>query len=297
MKDDSRQRQSAGIRQLSFGIFCLLAASLHADTLVLKSGLTATGKSFRRQGDVILVTVEIPGPDGRPMTAERSTPLAEILKVECVQPEALKTAPALLAAGKAASVLPAADAAAKLAEPFGDLPGSYWPALIVLKAHTLLGMGKDAEAAALATTMRNSANADLARDARAVEAVIAARKGDHGTAAALAAPLLKEATRPSTIAAAAVARGLGYLQQQQFQEALKAFLELPVFTPDETALSGMAQLGAAQAYYGMADYDRAIATLQDLIMTQPGSSETPKAQTLLPEWQRRRTAVNAAKAP
>lgn len=297
MKDDSRQRQSTGIRHLTFGIFCLLAASLHADTLVLKNGQTATGRSFRRQGDAILVTVEIPGPDGRPMTAERSTPLAEIVKVECVQPAMLKTAPALLAAGKATSVLPAADEAAKLAEPFGDLPGSYWPVLIVLKAHTLLSMGKDAEAAALATTMRKSANADLARDACAVEAVIAARKGDHGTAAALAAPLRKEATRPGTIAAAAVARGLGCLKQQQFQEALKAFLELPVFTPDETALSGMAQLGAAQAYYGMADYDRAITTLEHLIKTQPGSPETSKAQTLLPEWQRRRTAVNAAKAP
>ncbi len=80
-------------------------------------------------------------------------------------------------------------------------------------------------------------------------------------------------------------------------EALKAFLELPVFLPDETALCGIAQLGAAQAYYGMEDYDRAIAALESLIKTRPGSPEIAKAQALLPEWKRRRRAVEEAKEP
>ena len=135
------------------------------------------------------------------------------------------------------------------------------------------------------------------REQAIIRALIAARKGDHATAASLAEPLLKDAVRSSTIAAATVALGLGQLEQKKFSEALKAFLELPVFLPDETALSGIARLGAAQAYFGMEDYDRAIATLEELIKTQPGIPQISTAESLLPEWTRRRRAVQNAKAP
>jgi tetratricopeptide (TPR) repeat protein len=94
-----------------------------------------------------------------------------------------------------------------------------------------------------------------------------------------------------------VARGLGRLANQRFEEALKSFLELPVFLPDETALGGIALLGAARAFHGMEDYDRAISTLEKLIQSRPSTPEIPIARTLLPEWTRRRTVVREANQP
>ena len=278
-------QMSRPCRMGSLVILCLLAAVLHADTLVLKNGQSISAKSFLREGDALVAD------------SGTSVPLAEIASVECEQPPVLKNAPALLAAGKMSNVLSEIRLALPAAETYGDLPGSHWPDLYSLQAHLLLAIGRDAEAAELATAMKKTSNPGLVADSQALRALIAARKGDHSAAASLAEPVIKDAARPSAVAAASVALGLGYLEKKKFPEALKAFLELPVFLPDETALSGIARLGAAQAYYGMEDYDRAIATLEELIKTQPGIPEISTAQTLLPEWNRRRRAVQEAKEP
>src|SRR5437867_6388039 len=64
-------------RAVVLGFIVALVTGAHADSLVLKSGQVVTGKSFRRNGDQIMVTTEIQGPDGKPMNAERGTPLAD----------------------------------------------------------------------------------------------------------------------------------------------------------------------------------------------------------------------------
>ncbi len=217
--------------------------------------------------------------------------------MECDQPAVLKNAPALLAAGKNSNVLPEVQAALKAEEIYAGLAGSYWPDLLVLQAHVILASGKDSNAAELATEMRKTKIAALVDDSEALRALIAARKGDHDTANSLAAPLIKDSKRPTTLAAASVALGLGYLEKKKFEEALKAFLELPVFLPDQTAFSGIAQLGVAQAYYGMEDFDRAITALETFIAARPGTPEIPIAESLLPEWKHRRTVVQEAKEP
>ena len=289
------------------GILCLWAGFAHAETVVLKSGQSGTGTAFRRQNNSLVFLMELRGPDGKPVMgpdgkaakAERSVAIAEIEKVEAETPAVLKTAPALLRTGKAAQVLPELAKAAKAVEAFGDLPGSWWPQLVALQAQTLIALGKDAEASTLAGTMEASGSAALARDGKAVRALIAARKGDQASASALLSPLWKEkdTLQPGVLAAISVARGFGFLEKKQSVPALKAFLELPVFLPDETALSAIAELGAAQAYFGLEDYDRAIATLENLMKTQPDLPEAAMAKTFLPLWQQRRTAVAEAKAP
>lgn len=276
-------------------VLILLSSNcLHADTLVLKNGQTIAGKAFLRQGDAILVSA---GPNGEPVTAAAGTPLAEIVKVECDPPPIMKSAPGMLASGKAEAALEGVQTALKSAEVFGSLPGSCWPDLLVLQGHVLLAMGRDEEAAKQASSMERTKQPDLVGGGVALRALIAARKGDTGPAMSLLETLGKDVTKPSTLAAAAVARGLVGLEKKQFEEALKSFLELPVFLPDETALAGIALLGSARAYYGMEDYDRAIAVLEELVKSRPGTPEISTAQSLLPEWKRRRTAVQDAKEP
>lgn len=275
-------------------LLLFLAAGLHADTLLLKNGQSLVGKTFVRQGDALFLTA---GANGEPVTSGTGVPVRDIAEVECEPPALLKKAPELLAAGKISNVLVDIDAALKAAETYGDLPGSHWPSLLVLQAHSLVAIGRDAEAETIAAAMKKTRNPGLVRDSQGVRAVIAARKGDHLTAESLVVDLKDDTAQPSALAAAAVARGLGLLEKKRFEEALKAFLELPVFLPDETAFSGIALLGTARAYYGMEDFDRAINALETLVKTRPATPEVSTAQSLLPEWKRRRSVIQEAKEP
>jgi tetratricopeptide (TPR) repeat protein len=277
------------------GLFLFSISGVHADSLVLTNGQTLTAKSYRRVGGDIISTNEQPGSNGAMMTVEFKTPLTEISKVECAPPLVLQSAQELFATGKADVVLGDILAAVKSAEVFGELPGSFWPELVVLQAHSLLALGRDAEADALVGSFEKTTDVALAADAQAVRAVLAARAGNYESAMSLALPLLNEKSRTSTVAAASLAHGLCLLEKKDHAAALKAFLELPVFTPDQQALTAAAHLGVGQSYWGLEDYDRAIATLEELVKTCASSPEAPKAQALLPQWIKRRTAVAEAK--
>ncbi len=283
------------VRHSLFGVFILLSAGVGADTLVLKDGRAVAGKTFVRQDNAIFLTV---GPDGEAVTEPVGIPITEIAKVDCDVPAVLGAAPPLLAVGKFSKALEEVEPALKTAETYVDVPGCRWPELFVLKAHILLAMGKDADAAAMASTMRKTKTPNLVCNSRTILSLIAARKGDHGEAASLLEEaLIDENSGPSATAAASVVRGLCLLEKKQYPEALKAFLELPVFLPDETALSGIALLGTARAYYGMEDFDRSISVLESLIKTRPETPEITTAETLLPEWKRRRRVIEEAKEP
>jgi len=278
-----------------FGVFILLSAGIRADTLVLKDGRSIAGKSFVRQANAIFLTV---GADGQAVTEPTGIPITEIAKVDCDVPAVLGTAPPLLAAGKFTKALEELEPALKLAETYMDVPGCRWPELFVLRAHILLAMGKDADVVTMASTMKKTKTTELVCNSRTILALIAARKGEYGEAAShLEDAMIDESTGPSATAAAAVTRGLCLLDKKQYPEALKAFLELPVFLPDETALSGIALLGSARAYYGMEDFDRSISVLEGLIKTRPETPEITTAETLLPEWKRRRRVIEEAKEP
>lgn len=273
----------------------VLPLCVQADSLILKDGKAVTGKTFRRDGDNILVTVEVPGPDGKMMNAERGTPVAEVDRVDCTIPAALKDAVPLLAQGNASGALAQIEPAVAAAEAFLDLPGSHWPDLAVLQAQALLAAGKDPSAELVAGKLAGCTDADAKAAGNAIAALIAARKGDFDRATSLANPLLPPGPKPSVAAMASAARALALLEKKQFDDALLGFLEAPVFAPHATGLSAISQLGAAKAYFGMEDFDRAIKTLEELTKAQPSSPEAKLAQTLLPEYQRRKRVVNEAK--
>ena len=284
-------------RLLFFTLLAALApcAPVVADALILKDGKTVQGKSFRRDGETIYVTVEVPGPDGKLMAAERGTALADVARVDCAPAPVLKDSIPLLAQGNTAAALAQIEPAAAAAEAFGDLPGSPWPDLAVLHAHTLIASGKDAAASLIADRLTKASDEQVKNAGHAIHALLSVRKGALEKAASEVGPLIQPGQKPATVAAASVARGVILLSQKKHPEALLSFLEIPVFTPDVAALSAMAQLGAAQCYFGMEDFDRAISTLEALAKAQPSSPEARTAQTLLPEYQRRKRVVNEAK--
>ena len=289
-------RRTALVPGLAMALF--IGGAL-ADTLVLRDGRSVEAPLFRREGESIVAIAEVPGPDGKPIKAERVVALPEIVKVVFTEPAVFRDAGARLGAGEASSALPAIVAATKAAEPLGTIPGSFWPDLQILQAHTLVALGRNAEAETIAAQLKSHADGNVAAGGQAISALVASFGESSATTISSAQDLLKAArtnpgAKPSTIAAASVACGLSLLEKEP-RLALKCFLELPVFLPGETALSGIARLGTAKSYFAMSDFDRAISSLEELIKTQPGAPEAAKAKTLLPDWQRRRTVFNESK--
>ena len=280
----------------SFCILLLYAVqSLHADSLVLGNGQTLTGISFRRTGDSLVVTTEVQGPDGKPMSSDHTVPLKDISRVECAPSPAAKNAGGLLAKGDTAAALAVLKPAVVAAEPFGDLPGSPWPDLAVVYAQSLLAAGDDAGATLVINKLSKATSTAIQTSASALGALCAALKGDHEKAISLATPALQPRENPSATATASIARGLVLLARKNYGESLLGFLEQPVFAPDATALAAMAQFGAAECYAGMDDMDRAISTLEELLKAQPSGPASKPAKTLLEKCRRRKQALEDSK--
>lgn len=267
--------------------------SLRADAVVLTSGQTLNGVSFRRTADGLVVTTEVQGPGGKPMNADQTVPLKDIARVECTPPAALKSAGGLLAQGNTSAALAALEPAVMAVEPLGDLPGSPWPEIAMVYAQALLAVGNDAHATVLIEKLSKAADTQGA--ASALQALRSARKGDYEKVATLAAPLLTQHGKPAVAATASTAQGLALLAQKKYTESLLCFLEQPVFAPEATALAAMAQRGAAECYFGMEDFDRAIGTLEGLLKAQPSGPESKVAQTLLEKYRHRKQVIENSK--
>ncbi|MEQ1862770.1 MAG: hypothetical protein ABMA13_22850, partial [Chthoniobacteraceae bacterium] len=246
-------------------LLLLLASALHAQSIVMKDGRVIATKAMRRQGDSIVATVELPGGDPR-KTGELGFPLAQIAKLDFPEPPQLRTAPDLITRGKAADAIAQIDPVVKFYEAFRDAPGSWWAEAAILKAQALAALGRDAEAAPIVEQVARIATDPETQ--RAAEVQLAAglvKKGNHTRALEIAQRALKEATRPAVRAAAGVIKGECLLAAQQWDAAVLAFLQVPVFFPGEKVLLPQSMLGAARAQFGMDDLPRARATLDELL--------------------------------
>lgn len=267
--------------------------SLRADSVVLNNGQTLNAVAFRRTADGLVVSTEVPGPGGKPMYADQTVPLKEISRVECTPPAALKSVAGLLSQGNTSAALATLEPAVSAVDPLGDLPGSPWPELAMVYAQSLLAAGNDAQASVVIGKLSKPIDTQAA--ASALQALRTARRGDYEKVGALASPVITPRGNPAVVATASIAQGLALLAQKKYQESLLCFLEQPVFAPDATALSAMAQRGAAECYFGMEDFDRAIGTLEGLLKTQPSGPEAKAAQTLLEKYRHRKQVVEHSK--
>lgn len=68
------------------------------------------------------------------------------------------------------------------------------------------------------------------------------------------------------------------LASKDWDSALLAYLHVPVFYPDQTALMPQVLLGSARAYAGLEDKADAVKTLNELNRRFPASSEAAEAK-------------------
>jgi hypothetical protein len=279
-------------------ILCaLLALSLLADaqSILLRDGKRVVAKTLRRQGDSIMAAS--PSVDGaQALQGEVGYPLAQIERLEFPEPAVLKSAPDQIAAGKATDALVSLEPVINYYAGFRDAPGSYWADVAILKLSATVALGRDADAEPLARQITGQAtNSETVRAAQGHLAGIAARKGDHAKAIELCDQILKDGLRPETLAIAAVNKGNSHFALKQWEKGLLAFLQIPVFYPEQKTAIPPYLLGAAQCWFELADFPRAKDALADLTKNYPASREAELAKVEIDKIARREKALETAK--
>ena len=277
--------------------FCFALPSAPAQNILLKDGKTIVARSLRRQGDTIMATVEItPATTGDTPTAaqtgEVGYALAAIAKLDFPEPAQMRTVPDLIVAGKMAEALAQIEPVVKYYESFRDAPGSWWDEAAMLKLEALQAMGNFKDSEPLIDSLARSAtDPETVRAAKVFVAAGLTRRGEHAKAVEMFEQVLKDATKPLTIATASVNKGQSHLALKQYEPALLAFLQVPVFYPNQKLLVPQALLGSARAYYGLEDLTRAKATLDELLKDYGSSAQAAEAKAELARVGKREKAL------
>jgi tetratricopeptide (TPR) repeat protein len=260
-------------------------------TILLKDGKKVVSKSLRRSGDTIMATN--PAVDAAaPVQGEVGYPLGQIDKIEFPEPAALKSAAALLASGRASEALSQSESAFTYFAGFRDAPGSFWGDLALLRIGALVALNRDADAEPLARQVAGDAtNPETIRGAQAHLAGIAGRRGDHAKAIEICEQVLKEGSRPDVMATAAINKAHSHQALKQWDAAVLAYLNIPVFYPEQKTYVPTYLLGAAQCYFELSDLPRAKDALNELLKTYPAVPEAGTAKQELEKIARREKAL------
>lgn len=263
------------IRISSFG-FALVAfaTSAHAQRYILKDN-TALAAADLTLGPGYLVQ-QVRLPDGG--SFERRYPIADIARLDFPEPASLDEAEKLVVSGEAAPAITLLDPLVRQFAPFAKTPGSPWPRAARLRLQALL-LGDDSAATSVAARelLQSGLGTDITGFAKLALARIDARSGQEELARIMLEEIVREAT-PEIQARAWLLRGDLAAARSAHAEALEAYLRVPAFYGTLDELMPAALLGAARAYRGFGDADRADRAALDLIDTYPATREAALAR-------------------
>jgi tetratricopeptide (TPR) repeat protein len=261
-----------------FLILFLFVQSSSAQIITLQTGQKIETQGVRRgEGDMIMGKVQVGTGSG-----EVGYHVPQIARVEFPEPAALKAAADFLVHGQPDKALAEINPVLTYYSPFKDVPGNWWAQAALIKVSVLASQEHEKEAEALASDIEKSAkDPDMARAAqlRLVGSLI--RGAEFDKAIGICDAALKSSTDTTTLANAWIAKGDTLLAQKDWDDALMAYLHVPVFYQDEKMFLPAALLGSGRAYRRLNDIDRAKKSLKELISTYPQSAEATAAQTEL----------------
>ncbi len=278
-------------------ILLALAAAASAQNLHLKDGRVLPTKQMRRDKDTIIATLEIPSkdPGGKPTTGDFGFPLSEIFKLDFPKPGVLDTAPDLIAEGKAEEALSKLEPVIKYYAAFRDAPGSWWTDLVPLQVEAQLALRRDKEAGEIAEQFsRLATDPEVKKFMKAFSAVSLTRKGQHESALPLYDEAAVSTERVDVLGLIAVNKGdslvaLGDALAEKgepeaaavrYEEALLSYLRIPALYRNQRMFMPQATHGAARAYLGMKDFDRARVSVKELKTAYAATPEGKSADEL-----------------
>lgn len=254
-----------------------VAPSAQAERILLKTGQTIESKGVRRSGDMVMVKVQVGASSG-----EVGYRVSTIAKIAFPEPLQLKTTAVFLSQGQPEKALADIEPIVKYYDHFRDIPGNWWAPAALLKLSALNGMQLDKEAGRLGDEIRkNVIDPETARAAQLQLVAGLVHKGEYDKALQLCDSVIKESAKAEVLAEAWVDRGDALLAQRQWDDAVLAYLHVPVFYQEEKRWMPPALLGSARAFRGLEDLEEAKRSLNDLAAGYPKSAQAEIARTEL----------------
>ncbi len=254
---------------------------LTAQVITLKTGQKVETLGLRRDGAIIMGKVQVGSGEG-----EIGYNIAQIARIDFPEPRGIKAASDLLAQNQPQKALAEIDQVLSYYDTFRDVPGTWWPQAALIKVSILGALQRDNAAEGLAQAIeKTSTDADTALLARLNLSRGLIRRKEFDKAIQNCDAAIKQSTDSHVLAEAWMDKGDAYAGMKQWDDALLAYLHIPVFYQDETALVPPALLGSARAYRRIDDPTRAKKTFNDLIASYPNSPEAALASAELKKLQ------------
>lgn len=243
--------------------------------ITFADGREQTASAVRRSGNTLLANIAI----ATGVRSETGFPISTIRRIDFPNETRLKTAKAALDAGNAAKAIGPITALVAEQRDLRPIPGNIWAEAALLKADALLATGREKEAAPLLKELAAEVKEpDQVQKVAIAQAFLWLRDGKAAEAVAAFDKVIAESQRPPALARAWEGKGAGLLAQEDFDGALLAYLRVPIFYSNETAVMPAALLGSARAYEGLREFDRADEALSELTKTYPDSPEAASAK-------------------
>ncbi len=246
-----------------------MPSGLFAQRYIMKNG-TALPAANVTLGSGVLVEQIANG--------ERRYPFGDIARLEFPEPESFDEVEALIRAGKGPEALAIVEPVYRQFAPFSRIRGSHWPRAAELRLQALL-LGEDnlPISAAAREIMQAKLSPEITGTAKLALAQIDVRDGKETLAIIMIDEIVREAPAPVQ-ARAWLLRGELAAARSSHVEALEAYLRIPAFYGTFDELLPPALLGAARAYKGYGDTDRAERAALELIDTFPDTIQAASAK-------------------
>jgi tetratricopeptide (TPR) repeat protein len=261
----------------TFGLLVCTMPSARSQQITLKSGQKVDTLGLRVSGDTVMGKVQVGESSG-----EVGYQIATIARIDFPEPKGLKSAAESLSQGQPDKALAEVEPLIRYYQPFKAIPGAWWAQSALIKVSALAALKRDTEAEPLAQEIeRTVSDPEVARAARLRLVTGLVRKQEFDKAAQICDLVIKESTEATVLADAWISKGDLCSAQKNWQDALTAYLHVPVFYPNEKLFMPPALLGSGRAYRRLEDLEHAKRAFTDLVAAFPKSAEAAIAQSEL----------------
>lgn len=264
-----------GIRRWVLIVSALaLPATASAQRYILQNGTALAAGDVTVVPGALVQQVKLPSGE----TYERRYPVADIARLDFPEPAALDEAEPLVASGQGEAALKLLDPVYRQFAGFPKTAGSPWPRAASLRLQALLqGADTGAITSAARELMQTGLGPDITGVAQLALAQLDVRAGHEALARLMLDEIVKGAP-PAVQARAWLLRGDLAAARAAHAEALECFLRIPAFFGTLEELMPAALLGAARAYRGFGDADRAERSALELLDAYPNTQQAAAAK-------------------
>ncbi len=278
-------------------LFLMAVSGLHAQALVLKDGTRVDEGKFTAADGKITRTITLS--NGQP--AQASVAISDIERLDWPEVKQMVEADGLLKQGKNKEAIELLKQAQEYFRPFKGYPGSPYQEISFAYVAALDQIGDfDALLKALPEVKAMKWDEQKTLQLRITELNMARKTtSDQDSILSQAKTIMSETDDSAIRARICITIAEIHLKKERYEDALLAYLEVPVFYGSQVSLVPFAEMQAARCLSKMERFEDAVGFYQRIMETYPGSStaDVAKKEMLTINGLKNRPDTGAATAP